>query len=277
MEHLHVDESREKNTAVRLDKEITLPTTDMGTSRDLLTAVQVDLARLLAAWRDLAFDRPTNEYATRRWRPNGVVKHVAYTIWSILGAVLIAIVYPFAALGFWIRYVARQVDRVVAGLGVLVIGGTVALLWGALSALAWNRLPAAGFRAVLAASIAATVSVACSWAFAHYRSRTLTLVLAYPFAVAAVFLPPVTAALYSPTFGSVVLSGSTSLAAWLLNTVLAVGGLGEAIHQHFNLAGFAFVGMWFGFAVPIGWAFGLLVTLADAIRPRERRERRRTT
>lgn len=246
----------------------------MGTSRDLLAAVQIDLARLLAAWRDLAFDRPTDEYAARGWRPDGAVERVAYAVWSVLGAVLIVVVYPFAALGFWIRYVARRIDRVVAGLGVLVVGGAVALLWGALSALAWNRLPTAGFRAVLAASVVATVSVACSWAFARHRSRALTLVLAYPFAVAAVFLPPVTAALYSPALGNVVLPGSTSLAAWLLDTVFAVGGLGAAIRQQFDLAGFAFVGMWFGFAVPIGWAFGLLVTLADTIRPRERRERR---
>ncbi|GAD53407.1 hypothetical protein MBEHAL_2167 [Halarchaeum acidiphilum MH1-52-1] len=242
----------------------------MGTSRDLVSAVKIDLARLLAAWRDLAFDRPTDEYAARGWRPDAVPARVAYLLWSVIGAVLIAIVYPFAALGFWVRYVGRRIDRIVAGLGVLVIGCVVAVVWGGLTALAWNRLPAAGFRAVLAASVVATVSVGLSWAFARHRSRALTLVLSYPFAVAAVFLPPVTAALYSPTLGNVVLPGSTSFAAWLLDNVLGVGGLGAAIRQQFDLAGFAFVAMWFGFAVPIGWALGLLVTLADAVRPQKR-------
>lgn len=247
----------------------------MGTSPDLFAAVRIDLARLLTAWRDLAFDRPMDEYAARGWQPASTPARLAYWLWSAVGAVLIAVGYPFVVLGFWIRYVAHQLDRIVTGLGVLVIVGVVALVWGGLSALAWNRLPTAGFRAVLAASVVATVSVGLCWAFARHRSRALTLVFAYPFGVAAVFLPPVTAALFSPTLGNVVLPGSTSLAAWLLDNVLGVAGLAATIRAQFDLAGFAFVGMWFGFAVPIGWALGLLVTLADTVRPQEREPRRR--
>jgi len=247
----------------------------MGTSPELLAAVKVDLVRLLGAWLDLVFDRPTDEYAARGWRPEGTAKLIAFWCWSAVGVVLIAASYPFVLLGFWIRYVAHRLDRIVAGLGVLVIVGVVALVWGGLSALAWDRLPTAGFRAVLAASVVATVSVGLCWAFARHRSRALTLVLAYPFGVAAVFLPPVTAALFSPTLGNVVLPGSTSLAAWLLDNVLGVAGLAATIRARFDLAGFAFVGMWFGFAIPIGWGLGLLVRLADAVRPQERSQSRR--
>ncbi|WP_248897655.1 hypothetical protein [Haloplanus halobius] len=243
----------------------------MATLRDLLTAAKIDLVQLLAAWREIVFSPPDEYPPESRWRPESPGEHLAFWTWSLVGAVLIGVVYPFAALGFWVRYVGRQIDRVVAGLGILVIVGVVAVIWGGLTAVAWNRLPAAGFRAVLAASVVATVSVGLSWVAARHGPRRLTLVLGYPFAVAAVLLPPVTAALFSPTLGSVVLPGSTSLAEWLLDNVLAVGGLNTIIRQQFDLTGFAFVGMWFGFAVPLGWALGLLVTLADTIRPHDRR------
>ncbi|MFB6256372.1 MAG: hypothetical protein ABEH58_06550, partial [Haloplanus sp.] len=101
------------------------------------------------------------------------------------------------------------------------------------------------------------------------RGRRLTLVAAYPFVVAALFLPPVTAALVSPTLGEIILPRSTSLAAWILDNVLTVGNLNAVIRQRFNLSGVAFVAMWGGLAVPIGWGLGLLVTFANAVRPRD--------
>lgn len=243
----------------------------MGTLRDLSAAVKVDCTRLLAAWRDIAFERQADEYSIQdRWRPDSPGAQVAFWAWSVLGAILISVVYPFAALGFWTRYVTRQIDRLVAGLGVLVIIAAVAVLWGGLTALAWDRLPTAGFRAVLAASVVATASVGLSWMFARHGSRRLTLLLAYPFAVAAIFVPPVTAALFSPTIGDVILSESELFAEWLLNNVIIIGDLSTTIRQQFELAGVAFIAMWFGFAIPVGWTLALLVSLANLIRPRTR-------
>ncbi|MDX1745502.1 MAG: hypothetical protein R3324_06155, partial [Halobacteriales archaeon] len=83
----------------------------------------------------------------------------------------------------------------------------------------------------------------------------------------AFFLPPVVAALYSPSLAEVVFPRSQVLAIWLLDTVLAVGGINEFLRARFELVGLAYVGMWFGLAVPIGWALGLLVTLANLVRP----------
>jgi hypothetical protein len=247
----------------------------MGTPRDLLTAAAVDLRRLLAAWRDIGFSRQADEYSVQdRWNPDSSGERLAFWLWSVLGVALISAVYPFAALGFWVRYVGRRIDRLVAGLGVLVFIAVAAVLWGGLTALAWDRLPTAGFRAVLAASIVATASVGFSWAFARHGSRRLTLVFAYPFAVAAVFLPPVTAALVSPTLGDLILPGSELFAEWILTNVLVIGDLSTVLRQQFELAGVAFIGLWFGFAIPIGWALALLVTLADTIRPRARTSRR---
>ena len=87
----------------------------------------------------------------------------------------------------------------------------------------------------------------------------------------ALSLPPVVAALYSPTVASVVFPSSQSLAVWLLDTVLSVGGLDVLLRRQFDLRGVAYVAMWFALAVPLGWFFGLFVTLADIVRPRNRR------
>lgn len=238
----------------------------MGMLREFLAAAKIDLIRLLAAWRDIAFSRQTDEYSIQnRWRPDSLGEQFAFWAWSLLGAILISVIYPFAALGFWTRYVARQIDRIVAGLGVLVIIAAMAVLWGGLTALAWDQLPTTGFRAVLAASIVAIVSVGLSWMFARHGSQRLTLILAYPFAVAAIFVPPVTAALFAPAIGGGILAESELFAEWLLNNVVTVGDLSTTIRQQFELAGLAFIGMWFGFAIPVGWTFALLVSLANRI------------
>jgi hypothetical protein len=49
--------------------------------------------------------------------------------------------------------------------------------------------------------------------------------------------------------------------------VLYVGGLNTLIRRNFELEGLAYVGMWFGLAVPVGWFIGLVVSLADLVRP----------
>ncbi|MCG1004940.1 MULTISPECIES: hypothetical protein [Halobacterium] len=242
----------------------------MGSPRELVTAAKIDLTRLLATWRGLLFSRQSDEYAIdNHWQLGSSRDRLLFWFWSAVGIAGLSVIYPIAALGFWIRYVGRQIDRLVAGVGILVIIGLIGILWSGLTALAWTTLSTIGFRAVLAASIVATISVRLSWACAHYNSRTLTFVAAYPFAVAAIFLPPVTAALFSPAIGEVILPNSELFAEWIL-TNLVVGNLSSIIRQQFELAGFAFVCLWFGIAIPIGWLFAFLVTLAEAIRPNSR-------
>lgn len=242
----------------------------MGTRGGIVAGVRTDLGRLLTLWRAVAFPDQIDPHPVRGpWRPRTARAHLTFWAWSLLGVLLIAVVYPVAVVGLWVRYVSRGFDRVAAALGLLAVLLVVALVWGALTALAWVRLPTAGFRAVLVASAVATASAGLAWTFARLGGRVSTVVLAYPFAVAAVLLPPVTAALVSPTLGAVILPGSTSLAEWLLDNVLVVADLDTLLRRRFDLAGLAFVGMWFAFAVPIGWVLGLLVTLANAVRPRD--------
>jgi hypothetical protein len=83
----------------------------------------------------------------------------------------------------------------------------------------------------------------------------------------AIFLPPVVAALYSPTVGASVFSTSDSLAIYLLNGPLSFADLNIYLQQQYNLEGAAYALMWFGIAVPVGWLLGILVTFADLVRP----------
>ncbi|WP_251342836.1 hypothetical protein [Haloplanus halophilus] len=246
------------------------------TDSQLVTAIKADFIRLLTAWRQVLFSADSDGHPVRgRWQPQTTRDRLAFWTWSGLGAVLIVAAYPFAVAGFWARYVTRQLNRIATGLGLVALVAVVAVAWSALTALAWGRFPASGFKAVLTASVVATGSTALAWGTASVGGRRLTLAAAYPFVVAAICLPPVTAALFSPTLGEVILPRSTSLAAWLLDNVLAVGNLNAVLRREFNLSGIAFVGMWAGLAVPIGWGLGLLVAFANAVRPRNDGDGRR--
>lgn len=243
----------------------------MQTDSELAAAVRADFVRLLTAWRELLFPTDPDHHPVRdRWSPETTGDRVAFWAWSALGSALIVLAYPFVVIGVWTRYVVRRLDRVTTAVGLLAVVAAAAVAWGALTALAWDRLPAAGFTAVLVASVVATASAGLAWGTARVGGRRVTVLVAYPFAVAALFLPPVTAALFSPTLGAVVLPRSTSLAVWLLDNVLVIGNLNTILRQQFTLSGVAFVGMWFGLAIPVGWGIGLLVALANAVRPRER-------
>lgn len=60
----------------------------------------------------------------------------------------------------------------------------------------------------------------------------------------AVSLPPVVAALYSPSLAGVVFPRSETLAIWLLDNVLTYRNLNALLRQRFDLVGVAYVVMW---------------------------------
>ncbi len=101
-----------------------------------------------------------------------------------------------------------------------------------------------------------------------YGGRITTVLFAYPFGMTSLFLPPVVAALYSPTLSNVVFPNNETLAVWLLDNVLTYRGIDEYLRVQFDLEGLAYDGMWFGIAVPLGWLLGFLVTLANLMRPK---------
>ena len=107
--------------------------------------------------------------------------------------------------------------------------------------------------------------------------RVTSVLLAYPFAMTAIFLPPVVAALLTPSISDIVLDPSYELARWILDTFLAIGGINETLRGAFDLEtfgaqwgipGLGYVLMWVGISIPLGWFLGLLVSFADLIRPK---------
>jgi hypothetical protein len=235
----------------------------------LLGAIRIDLVRLHETWMELAFPRQLDPSSVLgKWTPDSTGQTVAYRLWAAVGVPLVAIAYPLLLLGFATRFYAGKLDSATTRLGILGVVLLSVLVWGGLTAVAYLRqFSTDGVVAVLAAGLVATVAAALAVVFSRVGGRLTSVVFAYPAGVTALFLPPVVAALYSPVLGDVVFPGSTNLAVWILDNLLTVGGLNTLLRERFQLEGVAYVGMWFGIAVPLGWLLGSVVALADLIRP----------
>jgi hypothetical protein len=238
----------------------------------VIEAIRIDLDRLHTAWMSLVFPRQRRSAHSvlGKWTPGTTAGMIKYRAWGAIGVVLLAVLYPLAVLGFATRFYTRRIDRSAASVGLLGVVLLSILAWGGLTVFAQLRqFSFEGVVAVAAAGSVATFSAILAWVFTR-GGRITAVLVGYPFAVTAIFLPPVVAALYSPALADVVLSGSDSLAVWMLDNLLTVGDLDVLIQRYFDLEGFAYVGMWFGIAVPVGWFLGIVVSLADLVRPSDR-------
>ena len=235
----------------------------------LVEAIRIDLETIHEHWMVLAFPQVrTGAHAVLgAWRPRSTFARVRFYLWSAVGMLAVGLLYPFAVAGFAIRFYSQKLDRTATRVGIIGVVLLSIVVWGALTIFARYRFTTEGFLAVAAAGGVATISAALAVLFARIDGRFTTVTFAYPFGVTALFLPPVVAALYSPTLADVVFPRSTSIAIWILDNVLDIGGLNVWLRTRFDLVGFAYVLMWFGLAVPVGWFLGLLVTLADLVRP----------
>ncbi len=241
-----------------------------GTTTGFAGAIRYDLKRLHESWMALFFPRQrgTETGVLGKWEPSSTSGKIAYRAWSALGAPVVAALYPLALVGFAVRYYTRRIDGTATRLGALGVILVSILVWSGLTALARLRFSTTGFLAVGAAGGIATVAAALAYLTGTRGGRASTVLLAYPFAMSALFLPPVVAALYSPTLSSVVLDNSYTLAIWILDNPLDLWGLNTLLREQFTLEGANYVAMWFGISVPVGWLVGLLVTLADVVRPK---------
>ncbi|NHN42610.1 hypothetical protein G9C85_13365 [Halorubellus sp. JP-L1] len=235
----------------------------------VVEGARVDLRRLHESWMELFFPRQRSENASvlGKWKPETTSGMVAYRAWSVFGALAVALAYPFALFGVMARHGVRAVDSTTTRLGLLGTLFVAVLVWGALTVGAYFRFTFSGFLAVLVAAVVATTCAGLAYVFSKVGGRITTIVLAYPAAMTAVFLPPVVAAFYSPTLGDVVFGGSESIAIWFLDNVLALGGINDYLRSQYDLTGVAYVLMWLGISVPLGWFLGVLVALANTVRP----------
>jgi len=240
-----------------------------GSRGGVVRGVRVDVRQLHDAWMELLFPRQRDaaHSVLGRWRPETTRDKVVYWLWAALGVPLIAVLYPLALLGFATRFYSRRFDSAATRLGVVGVVLLAIVVWGALTAVAYVRFPIDAVAAVAAASVVAVVAAGLAAVFTTYGGRATTVLLAYPFAVTAVFLPPVVAALVSPALEDTVLLGSESLAIRLLDGPLAVLGVSEYLRATFDLEGLGYVFMWLAISVPLGWLLGLLVSLANVVRP----------
>lgn len=245
-----------------------------GEREGIIDGIRVDVVRLHETWMELLFPRQrgAEHSVLGKWKPSSGVEKAKYRVWSALGVPLVAVLYPLLLVGFAARFYTRRFDSAATRIGLVGVVLVFALLWGILTAVAYLRLQdLAGVYAILGASVVAVLSAGLAYVFHRVGGRVTTVVLAYPFAVTAVFLPPVVAAYYSASL-SFVFEWSTDLAVWLLDEVLWVGGINDLLRARFDLKGLAFLLMWVALSFPVGWFLGVVVTLADLVRPKREDE-----
>ena len=239
-------------------------------SPGLLGAIQIDITRLHETWMEVVFPRQLNPgHVLGKWKPDTGAQKAGYYLWAAVGLLPVLIGYPLLLVGFATRFYASKLNSAGARLGIVGVILLSVVVWGGLTAVARVQLSFEGFTAVFAASIVATVAAAAAVFFSRVGGRLTSILLAYPSAMNALFLPPVVAALYSEALGQIIFPGSEELAIWILDTVLVVGGLNEILRSEFALEGVGYALMWLGLAIPLGWLLGILVTFANVIRPKD--------
>ncbi|MFC7235753.1 hypothetical protein [Halosegnis marinus] len=244
-----------------------------GRERDgILDGIKVDVVALHESWMQVLFPRQRGRAHSvlGKWKPTSTADKIKYRVWSAIGVPLIAVLYPLALLGFATRFYTRRIDSGVTRIGAVGTLLLAVVVWGALTVVARFRFGATaeGFFAVAAASVTAVVASLLAYGFLRLDGRPVTVLFAYPFAMTALFLPPVVAALYSPTVANAVLPGSLDLAQYFLDNV-APRRLSRFLRASYDLEGVAYVIMWFAIAVPVGWLLGIVVSLADVVRPKD--------
>lgn len=237
----------------------------------IFSAIKADLSFLHESWMGLFFPHQHGggHPVLGRYRPQTRPKLFAYYAWAILGIPAVILLYPFVLVGFAIRLTTIRLSRTAARLGIIGVVIFVGVVWGLLAVLAFLQLTTTEFVAIATAAIVATISAGIAVLGHDVGGRGLTVAIAYPASVTAIFLPPVVAALIWESLGNIILPGSEALAIWILDEILFVYGLNDLIRSNFNLEGAGFLGMWLGISLFVGWLLGILVTLADAVRPRE--------
>jgi len=247
-------------------------------SPGLIGAIRIDLLRLHETWMEVVFPRQLDPgHVLGKWKPETGVQTAGYYLWAAFGLPLVLVGYPLLLVGYGTRFYATKLDSAATRLGVLGAVLLSVVVWGALSAAASFQfgdagqfsLAAEGFLAVVAASVVATISAGLAVLFGRIGGRATSVLLAYPAAMTALFLPPVVAALFEPTLQEIIFPRSEELAIEILDGPLSIAGLNDIIRDQFTLEGVGYVLMWLSLSVPLGWFLGGLVAFANIIRPQD--------
>jgi hypothetical protein len=171
----------------------------------IIDGIRLDVRRLHETWMELLFPRQrgAQHSVLGKWKPSTTGDTIKYRVWSAIGVPLVALLYPLMLFGVVVRFYSRRFDSLATRIG---LGGTILLMtvvWGSLTAIVrfYGGFGQVGFVAVLVASVTAVVSSALAFVFWAKGGRATTVLLAYPFGVTAILLPPVVAAFYSDAVG----------------------------------------------------------------------------
>ena len=245
-----------------------------GNEQTLVEAIKYDVRVMHETWMEFVFPRQRDAADTvlGKWEPEETGEVISYRLWSALGVPVVSIVYPLVLLGYFFRYQTRKINVTAVRLGFVGVVLIFTVLWGGLAALVYFQFQWAfssnGPVAIAAASAVAIVSSALSYGFWRLDGRPITVLFAYPFAITAIFLPPVVAALFSTYLADLILTRSDSLASWFVNEGPSVFGLIDYLEENFERQAYHHVIIWFVVSFPVGWILGLIVTLADLVRPK---------
>jgi hypothetical protein len=241
------------------------------TEQSLAGAIKFDLRLMHETWMEFLFPRQRGAANTvlGKWEPQNTSAVIGYRLWSALGVPLVAILYPLVLFGYFVRFQTRRINLTAARLGFGGVVGLFVLLWGGLATAVYFELVGnfteSEILAIVASSGVAIVSAALSYLFWRLDGRPVTVIFAYPFAMTAIFLPPIVAALFSGPIAEIVVPPSDRLSSWLFETGPDV--ITDPLGEQFDRQEYHYVIIWFGISIPIGWILGTLVTLADLIRP----------
>ncbi|MFB6202684.1 MAG: hypothetical protein ABEI98_11835 [Halorhabdus sp.] len=240
-----------------------------GNESGIVEAVRVDLKRLHESWMEIVYPRQVDAEQTvlGKWTPDSQSGWVAYRAWGVVGWLSLAVVYPLVVFGYVMRAQARRLDWVAAYIGAIGTFLVLTVMWGALTVIAHLELSDQEVFAIMMASVVAVIAGMLAYLFRAVGGRTTTVLLAYPFAMTALFLPPIVAAFFNPTLQDAVFSQSQEVSHWINENVMAELGIADALREEFDLEGVAHAIMWFAISFPVGWLLGIVVTLANFVRP----------
>jgi hypothetical protein len=241
-------------------------------NQSVVDAIRVDLRKFHETWMELVFPRQrgAQHSVLGKWKPETPREKLTYNGWSVIGMAIIAVLYPMALAGVIVRFHARKIEFSIEKIGAIGVFLVAVLVWGGLAALVEFRLnfPAQEANAIIAASVVAILATGLALVFRAIDGRPVTVLFSYPLGMTAIFLPPLVAALLSDQIAQFTIVYSEEIAVFLQDEVLAELGLKDFFVRNFDRNGGAYVIMWVVISVPLGWLFGIMVTLADFIRPK---------
>jgi len=242
-------------------------------NQSIVDAVRVDLRKFHETWMELVFPRQrgSQHSVLGKWQPETPREKVTYNGWSAIGVLVVAVLYPLALAGVIVRFHARKIEFSIERIGAIGVFLFAVVFWGGLAALVYFQLdfPADEANAIVAASVVAILATGLALIFRAVDGRPVTVLFSYPLGMTAIFLPPVVAALLSDQLAQFSIAYSERIAVLIQDDVLARVGLENYFVRNFDRDGGAYVIMWVVISVPLGWLLGIMVTLADFVRPKE--------